>query len=457
MDLELLQLKIKKSSKIYKQDYLSVVKTYQSLLNLPPLPNHMTVLQFIASVCHLYDIKVSDSIIKHFGIESDDSRRKEILFLMGNMRRKGLLGKIEFIKILFKCEFKLDLLRIANDIFSEDQGKSCLAVSPDELDLFKQYFCSGSIAQKKIALFFLVYLYDKTDLKINDIVMQALKQEKTQNIALDYILGLLTLEKEKNEEKTKIRPLRRRGNKGFDYGRFREEQQVIKDEKKKTRRNRGHQKKGLYDIVVETKSLEKTISHELKNANDDLYFSLTANTEIRKVIKEIEDPKAVINLLLSQVKERRDVRSIRLLKLKAISVIKGYFKISSKINDILFKMIDPSKEDLPIVMHILIRSVERPEIIGIINKINLLFCMKKDDDMRCYGLLLLQEIAFIDRSEKIMELLKEIAAEFRNSKVKGVFYAYCALMRAIKYGVTDKNSIKYLQKRKKILDSDDIN
>lgn len=470
MDLEHLQAKIKKQPEIYEREYISMVKTYQSLLNVPPVPDHITVLQFIVSVCHLYNVKIGKFIMSHFRIERDDERRKEILYLMGNVRKKGLMCREDFVSAVFECEFKLDLLRIAHDTFfdehtgelritcsveSESPGKDNDTVPKNfvsnTVEMFKQYYYKGTISQKKMALFFLIYVYDHTEAELNDIIMDALKDENVQGLSINYILGLLPLTKGEQGVKMKVRKKKSRGKKGFDYERFREEQQVIKERIIREKEMKRDRRKNITDVVANSMSVEEIIncSKAGDTGADEMYNHFVIDTTTMKVIKEIHDPKAVINLLLAQVKGRRDIRSTRLKKLKIVSLVKLHFKVPVRINDILLKMIDPSKDDLPVVMHILVRSMERSETRNIVQKINHLFCTRNDDDMKCYGLNLLKEIVLLDRNEEIILDIRNIASEFRNSKVKGVFHTYCALMRAIKYGVTDNKSFEYLAKRKK--------
>ncbi|ELA46392.1 hypothetical protein VCUG_02114 [Vavraia culicis subsp. floridensis] len=470
MDLEHLQAKIKKQPEIYEREYISMVKTYQSLLNVPPMPDHITVLQFIVSVCHLYNVEIGKFIISHFRIERDDERRKDILYLMGDVRKKGLMCREDFVIAVFECEFKLDLLRIAHDTFfdehtgklritcsveSESSGKDNDTVSKnfvsDIVEMFKQYYYKGTISQKKMALFFLIYVYDHTEAELNDVIMDALKDENVQGLSINYVLGLLPLTKGEQGVKMKVRKKKNRGKKGFDYERFKEEQQVTKERILREKEMKRDRRKNITDVVANSMSVEEIISCSKASdtSADAMYNHFVIDTTTVKVIKEIHDPKAVINLLLVQVKGRKDIRSTRLKKLKVISLIKLHFKVPVRINDILLKMIDPSKDDLPVVMHILVRSIERSDTRNIVQKINHLFCTRKDDDMKCYGLNLLKEIVLLDRNEEIISDIRNIASEFRNNKVKGVFHTYCALMRAIKYGVTDNKSFEYLAKRKK--------
>ncbi|ELQ76694.1 hypothetical protein THOM_0415 [Trachipleistophora hominis] len=470
MDLERLQAKIKKQPEVYQNEYISMIKTYQSLLNVPPLPDHMAVLQFLVSVCHLYDVQIGKFILSHFRAENDDTRRKEILYLMGSVRRKGLLCRGDFVGAVFECEFKLDLLRIANDtFFDEHAGKSKITglSEPDSTDkydsfflndvvlstveIFKQYYYTGTKSQKKTALFFLIYVYDHTEAKLNGVIMDALKDECVQGLVINYVLGLLTLTKDEPGVKMKMKKKQNRGKKGFDYERFREEQRMTREKAKRDKEKKKDKRKSIADVVVNSMSVEEIVNCGKKGdtSADDMYDHFRKDGAAMKVIRDIDDPKSVIDLLLDQIKGRRDVRSTRLKKLKIISLIKSYFKVPVRINDILLKMIDPSKDDLPVVMHILIRSIERSEARSIVHKINHLFCTRKDDDMKSYGLNLLKEIVLLNRDDDVVFEIRSIAAEFRNCKTKAVFHTYCALMRAIKYGVTDNKSVEYSEKRKK--------
>lgn len=459
MNLESLHEKIKKNPKIYESDYLKVIQTYSSMMNLPLIPNNINFFQFISLTCHFYSEDISELVITHFEKEKNDEKKKEYFYLLGIIHRKKKLKKQEFLNCLFQCTCKLDLLRTASDLFydfdlNENMNYSKKINLNMVIEKLQNYLTTGTIQQRKTAAFFIIYIYDKTDYNLNNCIIEMFKNISLQNMVIDYFLGLLILSKKTSDFKTKITKNQKRGKKGFDYTKFRQDQKLLKLEKKYAKEKKRHQKKqSMHDIVNNAIPIIKVVNSEIvsQSLNIHLYENMVKLMEIKKIITEIEKPRELIDFLLKQVRERKDDRIKRLKKLYIISLIKTHFKISVKTNDILLKMIDPSKDDLPLLMYILIRSVEKSEMKSAVLRISQLFCGQKDTDMKCYGLQLLKEVVLIDRNEEILKLVQETAEKLRKEKSKGVFFAYNTLIRAIKYGITDKGSAEYHMKRKKFI------
>lgn len=169
---------------------------------------------------------------------------------------------------------------------------------------------------------------------------------------------------------------------------------------------------------------------------------------------------------------------------------------STSLSRMLMNMADLSKQDLPAILNTLGQSVTKGEVPLLVNWIGRTFVNIKtknvrnskkvinqiDSDLVCYGLRLLTEIVIRFRTENIIEKVNEIISDLNINKVSkirkitktkknknkaeekesrfnilsnkskdtgtGLFYTHAALIRAIKYGTTDKNSVMYYMARK---------
>lgn len=464
MDFDILQSKIKKSPDLYENEYLNVLKTYSTMAHLPLIPDTSNYIQFLSLTCHNYDHDIAEIILKHFDKISESDRKKRFFYYLGIIHRKQKITKEQYISCIFKCPVKIDLLKTASDLLYEYENDKC-RTDPYNLQNIAQkiepYLRNDTFFYRKTALFFIIYIYHFYDIKsLNKTILACINDSVTQSMVIDYILELLPLEKPKIF-KAKLTKNKKRGKKGFDYKKHQNEQKMLQIESKMRKSKKFHQKRDVQYILDQSIPVTTTISgdtsiNDLSSPNEtikdeNLYENISKLMKISKIVTEIENPKKIINLLLSQIKDRKDDRKMRLKKLKIISLIKSHFQISVNINTILLRMIDPSSTDLPFIIHILIRSVEKSEMKNVISKIEHLFMRKPDGDMRSYGLNLLTEIVLIDRSPDILRTVQEIAQNNKNDHVKGVFYAQTALIRAIKYGTTDNKSVQFHMKRRKLL------
>lgn len=466
MDFDLLQTKIKKSPDLYENEYLNVLKTYTSMIDLPLIPDTSNYIQFLSLTCHNYNHDIAGTILAHFNRISDSERKKRFFYYLGTFYRKQKITRDQYIDCIFACQFKIDLLKTASDLlhkFENDKSRSDPYNLRDIANKIEQYLKSEIFLLRKTALFFIIFIYHFYDLKsLNKTILNCLNDPVTQSMVIDHILELLSLEKPKNF-KAKLSKNKKRGKKGFDYKNYRNDQKMLQIEKKMKKTSQFHQKKDVQDILDQTSPVTTAISDIIPDtasdaftpnevsADQNLYENMSKLMKISKIITEMENPKKTTNLLLSHIKDHKDDRNMRLKKLKTISLIKSHFGISVNINTILLRMIDPFSPDLPFVIHILIRSVEKSEMKTVITKIQHLFMRKPDSDMRCYALNLLKEIVLIDRSPDILRTVQEIAQNNKNDKIKGIFYAHTTLMRAIKYGTTDNKSVQFHMRRRKLL------
>ncbi|KRH93792.1 hypothetical protein M153_5710004709 [Pseudoloma neurophilia] len=466
MDFEILQAKIKKDPVLYENEYQNVIETYESMTCLPVIPDTSNYIRFISLTCHYYKSDISEVVLRHFDKITETDLKRNFFYYLGIIHRKKKLSKGQYIDCLFKCTFKLDLLRTANDLLYEFENQNHISQSNlhQILKITKKiepFLENDSIINRKTALFFLIYIYDSYNiLELNTVIINCLKDSSLQSMVVDYILELVPLEKS-SDFKAKLTKNKKRGKKGFDYKKFRDEQAQLKLEKKIKKEKKFHQKKDVQDILDQAAPIIKTLNPEnsqsehqnIENiiSNSNLYENMASLSKISKIITEMKNPHLIADLLFRQVSERKDTRQMRLKKLKVISLVKSYFKLSIDISTTLLRMIDPSSDDLPFVIHILIRSVEKSQMSSVISRIVQLFLRKPDSDMKCFGLNLLREIVLIDRSEPILEKIKDLADDTKNQKGKGVFYMYSMLMRAIKYGTTDNTSVEYHMKRRKLI------
>lgn len=439
MDLQELSNKIRKQPENYKEEYIKLIKAYQSLLNLPPTPMAITVLQTITSVCHLFAVDIAEIVVKHFAAENNSCNKRKILNLLGIIRRKGLLSRYDFIEIVFECDFKIDLAQIACDMFcdentygvytSEDQKEPKHSMIGSivfgEIERLKTYLYKGDVLQRKKALFFLIYIYERKDVDLNDVLIKTIEDKNIQIILIDYILNLSVLNRENkypriktnNKQKNKCGLTKNKGKHSLAN--------ISKTTKVNIRSN------PKLVLMNNNFGFEYDYSSAPDELDSDNNMSSSALLN-RKILKDMKNPHHVITVLLQQINSRSDQRMVRLKKLHVILYIKKAFGILIKTSNILLNMIDFSKRDIHLVAHILVHSTEQTEIAALINKIRHDFCDKKDDEIKAFGLHVLNKVAMINKDTKNLDILKETALEFKMYKTKSVFYAYCALMRTIK-------------------------
>ncbi|KAF7678807.1 Protein SDA1 like protein [Astathelohania contejeani] len=188
-----------------------------------------------------------------------------------------------------------------------------------------------------------------------------------------------------------------------------------------------------------------------------LLNELEITTESPRILSEIElkTSSDILKQILEKTrkKEERDIKYNRLRI--ASTILSTNNELSKYRNPIcmgILRLINPSKEDLKDLMALLLETVSMEELETVIKKIGEVFCCEyKDDDFIAYGLNILREIYvkfLVGGNTPHVELIKELACAFKKTKVKGIFYAYNSLIKAMKGGCVIRSELDYVKKNR---------
>lgn len=484
MDLVLLQTKIKKDPKNYFPEYLKTLNLYRSLLKLPKIPKKQVfpIISFLTNTTKYY---LNDTILndyKYLLFTHLDLAKEKKDVLLNNvlaLKNQGVVGVYDYFSVLIRygqrfkpissrCEDELIRLsknsksgnkekfrssNIKNEC-SEDAGTKndiknnsnnnqtdkfnnckctdtnfCHTNQSDTIEniasLFHKYLKIGNERQRLFSIHMLIFLYERGLIDLKDVLIENLfSGDKIGKFILFYFL------KNVNDDGEFI-------NKRGDIIKIKVDK-TYKDLNKDMGRKKAEENNN--------DNIEDDISDEESTSGDELHLD-----ELLEILPRIysdlkkKEAKKLARKLFEEVKQKLDDRLMRLKKLKIISLLRKIHKLELDLCTYIIRLIDPSRNDLKMVVNILLESMTQDDVKSVVARIVDMFCSEyRDDDFIVYGLNILKEIVLrfkIDVRDRIKA--------FRHSKVKSVFYAYSMVMRAVKYGTCDKRDVDYIKMRGK--------
>ncbi|KAM0686393.1 hypothetical protein COBT_002385, partial [Conglomerata obtusa] len=168
--------------------------------------------------------------------------------------------------------------------------------------------------------------------------------------------------------------------------------------------------------------------------------------EKSRILSEMGNNTAteLVKHIYKQVKKKKELRDVRIKKIECIDLIKKEYDIKFDISECIFQMLDPSKDDLQILMELLVDNLSGN--ISVVDKIIKMFCVEyKDDDFIVYGLNFLKEICV---RNDFGDFVKERTNVFNKNKSAAINLAYRAMIKAIKTKTSDNKDILYVKKKK---------
>lgn len=419
MDLLKLQTKLKSNPQTYEEEFNQQLELYKSLcqMKLKPLKETNEILNFLTFSTKFYENSFPLLLLTHFAEEENPKIKKEIVQCIFRLKTIDLISEVDFFKIILENKQKIPLRRLRTELKKNKPLKEKLEV----LNLFLKFLKDGDNFQRPLSAYLIIFMYEFTNehiliKNIKEIIIDSLfLDSKISKMMILYLLNILDFSDsgdlaEKNTENLKNK----------------------KNNKKKNKR--------MEDKINESNQKEMKLLSRIVHENEEKskIFSDLEKHEAKKLAKDLFD----------FIKDSKEDRSIRILRLKIVSMLKIHFNLEIKIYEFVINLIDTSNEDLRIVMSILIDSLHKKEVHKCVKKILNTFCGEyRDDDWIIYGLNLLTEICV--KYEFVRDDVKDMIDIFKKHKQKTVFYAYNQCMRAAKYGITDKKEIDFI-KRKRI-------
>lgn len=402
MDLLKLQCKLKTNPTIYKKEFDEQLNLYKSLIKmeLKPIKETNNILNFLTfSIKYYKNEYFPKLLIEHFEIEIEPKIKKEIFQCIFRLKMQDLITEYDFFRIVLENKQKIPLNRLRLEL----KKKQIINNRIKLFKLLKDYLINGDIFQRPISAYLILFLYEQSKDKIPEIkstIIECLyKDSKISKMIILYFLNILDF----NDEIE------------------------IKFKRMEDKKNEEKQK--------EINLLSKVVT--LEDGKSKIFYDLKK-----------EEAKLLAKNLFEFLKNSKEERVIRILRLKIIGILKVHFNLKIKIYDFVLNLIDTKNDDLKIVMSILIDSLNEKEVNKCVKKILNTFCLEfKDDDWIVYGINLLTEICI--KYEFIRNDIKDHINIFKKSKKKSIFYAYNQCMRAIKYGLINKKEIDFI-KRKRI-------
>lgn len=163
-----------------------------------------------------------------------------------------------------------------------------------------------------------------------------------------------------------------------------------------------------------------------------------------KILLHIGEYKAlkVIEKLCKELKNK-DQREIKIKKIKCIDFLKKEYSIQFDISTLIFYMIDPSKDDLKVLMELLVDNLDTN--LCVLEKLIKTFCAEyRDDDFIIYGLNFLK-IACL--KYEIEDFIMERIKIFNKNKSSSVNVAYRGIIKALKEKVSDGKEILHVKRK----------
>lgn len=147
--------------------------------------------------------------------------------------------------------------------------------------------------------------------------------------------------------------------------------------------------------------------------------------------------------LIKELTKKKDIREIQIKKLQCIDKIKKEHNIAYDISEVLFLLVDPSKEDLKDVLVLLVDNLD--DNMSVLDRMIGMFCVEyRDDDFIVYGLNFLKEVVLrYDVGDYVLGKIG-IFNRHRNASIN---VAYRGVFKAVKERKSDGFEIMHVRKK----------
>lgn len=414
MDILKLKSLIKETPNNYEDEYNRELELYRTMVNLPkkPVKELCQLLDFLCTCSKYYDSDFAKVLVDHNDRETNPKIKEELFKSIMNQKKADKIPDVKFFQIILERTKKTPLKWLQNEILKES-----LTDKFELLNLFEKALNEGTDFQKPLACFLIIFLFENTEdeeleSKIKEVLKESLfKHIRISKMVILYFLNAVSFEVENDEKKSS----------------------AVQKKKKSEKRKR----------------IEDRINEENIKKTNFLSSVITKDSEKSKIVQLLteDEAKVISKKLFEHVESHIEDREFRILRLKVIGLLKVEFDLKIKIYNFLFKMIDFKNDDLKILMSTVIDSLEQNEAIKCVKKVLDLFCPEyKDDDYIAFGLNLIKEICL--KFEGIREEVRGMVSIYKDKKDRAVFYSYNNVMRAIRYGITDRKEVDYIRRKR---------
>lgn len=435
-DLILLGMNIRKDPLTYKNEYLTQLKTFESLMNLPtvPIKQIKPMIFFIVKYSHVEPSKAIGTLVNSLDLIQDYRTKRVILNGLIIIRQKKLIESKELLRLVI---IHGNDLRYFLSSVQEFLDVNCYSV-------LKDWYSKGTERQKSFCYFLLLVLFSK----IHDV--QERKRMEREMVELDYENSVessqLSNEDTDNSHSSEYTQSSIQNENILEQS---DDNEMSEEIEKKINFARDEVRFSNLNNSVDLDELEQILCQAFfvpgrLSKICCLYF--LNRTEVKFDISKIKKGFEYGKMIYKSLNEIMD-REIKIMKLKIFTLFKNSFNIKKSILNIVVKMINLENEDLKDLLDCLVRSIDRSETEEFIKMISEEFCYEgQQEDIIVLGINVLRELysKFLFSKEKNIEeeefssfledlktsIFKSVES-FQRNRSKPIHYAYKMLVKVL--------------------------